>query len=74
MEKLTRKRPQPGPQPPPTYTSHGTVPDGYITWNASRPELRLWLEREYVDSYVYIKTRHGTIRLGGKVTDTHRLN
>jgi hypothetical protein len=75
MEKLTRKRPQRGPQPPPTYTSLGNVPDGYITWNSSRPELSLATDRARTDCYVYVK-QQGTVMLDKrrKGTTSHRLN
>lgn len=63
------KRPQRWPQPPPTYTSRGTVPDGYVTWNTSRPELRRVAQRHAVDCFVHVKVWHGTVRLGGKATD-----
>lgn len=78
MEKLTRKRPQGGPQPPPTYTSNGAVPDGYVTWNGSKPELRTWADRERCDAWVKIRDQHGTINFKvparRKGTDKHHLN
>jgi hypothetical protein len=68
------KRPQRGPQPPPTYTSFGAVPDGYVTWNASRSVLGIAAGSHGARCFAYIKTQQGTVRLGGKVTDRHRLN
>ncbi len=76
MEKLTRKRPQRGPQPPATYTSRGNVPDGYVTWNSSKTELRLWAERGGCDAWVWIRDTFGTVTLDKrrKGTTTHHLN
>lgn len=79
------KRPQRRPQPPPNYTSFGAVPDGFITWNASRYELHIVIDRHGADCFSYVKLRCGTVQLGGKtrretvrlagrLTAKHRLN
>ncbi len=76
MEKLRNKRPQGGPQPPPTYTSRGAAPDGYVTWNHSKPELRTWADRERTDAWVWVRDTFGTVTFdkNRKGTTTHRLN
>jgi hypothetical protein len=55
---------QPAPQPPPTYTSRGSVPDGYVTW-AGRPiDIDDAAVRERGICYPYLRERAGVIRFG----------
>lgn len=77
MEKLAKnKRPQRGPQPPPTYTSRGNVPDGFVTWNHSKPELRMWADRERCDAWAWVRDTFGVVTLDRSRagTNAHHLN
>lgn len=60
----TRVRFQPAPQPPPTYTSLGTAPDGYVTWAARRRDIGDAAVRERGRCYPYLRSQAGVIRFG----------
>lgn len=59
-----RIRLQAGPQPPPTYTSRGSVPDGYVTWASRKQDIEVATLRGWGLYYPYLREQAGTIRFG----------
>jgi hypothetical protein len=55
---------QPSPQPPPTYTSLGSVPDGYVTWASRRRDIQEAAVRQRGLCYPRLRDRAGVIRFG----------